>query len=96
MLLGALLADVSEANQMQILDLMRQAAEGTDTSGKRREKDAAKRQVTLMGICASAIAGLRALAQRLRGLLLNPLLNRVAGVCMREGLCHNCKSRIWS
>ncbi|KAK9820084.1 hypothetical protein WJX72_005985 [[Myrmecia] bisecta] len=64
-LLGNLLAVVSEANQLQILEVMTVAADGGP--GKKKEKDPTKRNAIVTSVCSAAIAGLDVLAHKYRG-----------------------------
>jgi len=65
-LLGSLLATVSEANQVQILDVMLAAA--TMAPPKIRGKDSPlRREAVLTSICCTALAGLDTLACKYQG-----------------------------
>lgn len=60
--LGSLLAVVSQTNQLQILDVMLAAATRPQAKAKGRENPL-RRQAVLTSVCCAALAGLEALAQ---------------------------------
>eukprot|EP00884_Botryococcus_braunii_P001693 jgi/Botrbrau1/11524/Bobra.0393s0003.2 len=65
-LLGNLLAVVSEANQLQILDIMIEAA--AEPQQKKRDRlDASRHHAVVTSICCCALAGLDVLAKKCRG-----------------------------
>ena len=67
-LLGSLLAVVSQANQLQILDVLNTAAnEGAGPKSRRERPDPARRHTLVTCVCAAALAGLDALARKYRG-----------------------------
>lgn len=65
-LLGSLLAVVEEANQVQILDVMLNAAKGPPSKPGLKE-DPIWRNASLTTICSTALAGLDSLARQFRG-----------------------------
>ena len=65
-MLGSLLAVVSEANQLQILDVVLAAAAGP--APKARGKDnPLRKQAVLTAVCCAALAGLDAFAKKAKG-----------------------------
>lgn len=63
-LLGNLLAVVSEANQVQILEVMTAAADGGPA---RKDRDPGQQQAVVTAVCCAALAGLDVLACKYRG-----------------------------
>ena len=67
-LLGSLLAVVSEANQVQILDVMTSAAKGAALGKAKGKEHPNTRQAVITCVCCAALAGLDSLARRYRGM----------------------------
>lgn len=66
-LLGSLLATVSEANQLQILDVLTAAATGPAPTKRGVKESPLRRKAVLTAVCCTALAGLDSLARRYRG-----------------------------
>lgn len=65
-MLGSLLAVVSEANQLQILDVVLAAANGPAPKARGRDNPLRK-QAVLTAVCCAALAGLEAFAKKAKG-----------------------------
>ena len=56
---------VNEANQLQILEVLISAADGSQW--RKREKDGTRRHAIVTSVCCAALAGLDVLAHKYRG-----------------------------
>ncbi len=65
-MLGSLLAVVSEANQLQIMDVVLAAAAGPAPKARGRDNPLRK-QAVLTAVCCAALAGLEAFARKAKG-----------------------------
>ena len=65
-MLGSLIAVVSQANQLQILDVMLAAAASPAPKARGKENPL-RRQAVLTATCCTALAGLEAVAEKAKG-----------------------------